>query len=157
MLKIRFIVVDRTRSPFLKEAESFYLERLRKFVRVEWVEVKATKIEKSRPPEEVLTAEGRTISRRLSPRDYLVILDRTGHQYDSEGLATWLDRISTSHNRWVCFAIGGPLGISRDILGRANSILSLSKLTFTHEMSRVFLLEQIYRAITITKGQNYHK
>ena len=157
MLKIRFIVVDRTRASFLKEGESFYLERLRKYARVEWIEVKPVKIEKGRPTEDVLTLEELGIAKRLKPHDYLVSLDRTGHQYDSQDLSAWLNKLSTDTRGWVCFTIGGPLGLSKKLLTRSHKVLSLSRLTLTHEMSRLFLLEQLYRAFTILQGQKYHK
>ena len=140
MLKIRFIVVDRTRSSFLKEGEAFFLERLRKYVKIEWVEVKPSRIKKGRPADEVLIAEGQAIIRRLKPRDYLVSLDRIGQQYCSEELAEWLNGLSTSHSDWICFVIGGPLGLSREILDQSKKVLSLSKFTLTHEMSRLFLV-----------------
>ena len=157
MLKLKIIVVDRTRSSFLKEGESFYLERLRKYVQVEWVEVKPAQIKKGRPEEQILSTEGEAIARKLAPRDYLVPLDRSGHQFDSEQLATWLDRLSTSTGGWVSFIIGGPLGLPKALLDRADKILSLSRLTLTHEMSRLLLLEQLYRACTILRGEKYHK
>jgi 23S rRNA (pseudouridine1915-N3)-methyltransferase len=153
MLKFKFIVVDRTRAPFLREGESFYLERLRKYARVEWVEVKPVKIEKGRPTEDVLAMEEQRIAKRLSSHDYLVSLDRTGHQYTSLDLSSWLDRLSTNARDWVCFAIGGPLGLSKKLLARSHTVLSLSRLTLTHEMSRLFLLEQLYRAFTILQGE----
>jgi len=153
MLKIRFIVVDRTRAPFLKEGESLYLERLRKYARVEWIEVKPVKIEKGRSTEDVLTLEERRIAKRLKPHDYLVSLDRTGQQYDSQDLSAWLDRLSTNTRDWVCFTIGGPLGLSKRLLARSHEVLSLSRLTLTHEMSRLLLLEQLYRSFTILQGQ----
>jgi 23S rRNA (pseudouridine1915-N3)-methyltransferase len=157
MLKIKFLVVDRTRAPFLKEGESFYLERLRNYARVEWVEVKPVKIERGRPREDVLAMEEQRIAKRLKPHDYLVSLDRTGHQYNSQDLSAWLDRLSTDTRGWVCFTIGGPLGLSKKLLARSHKVLSLSRLTLTHEMSRLFLLEQLYRAFTILQGQKYHK
>ncbi len=156
-LNLRVIVVDRTRSPFLKEGELFYIERLNKYTRVEWIEVKPAMIKKGRPADEVLAAEGQAIARRLMPRDYLVALDRSGHQYDSVGLADWFDKLSMDHGGWISFVIGGPLGLSKDLLKSAQNILSLSKLTLTHEMCRLLLLEQIYRAFTIMKGEKYHK
>ncbi len=156
-LKLRVIVVDRTRSPFLKEGELFYIDRLNKYTRVEWIEVKPAMIKKGRPADEVLTAEGQAIARRLMPRDYLVALDRSGHQYDSVGLADWLDKLSMDHSGWISFVIGGPLGLSKDLLKRAPQVLSLSRLTLTHEMCRLLFLEQIYRAFTIMKGEKYHK
>ncbi len=155
--KIRVIVVDRTRSPFLKQGESFYLDRLNNYARVEWVEVKPAAIKKGRPGEEVLNVEGEAIARRLNPRDYLVALDRAGHQYDSEELAAWLEKFYTDRGGGISCVLGGPLGLSRDLMKRAQKVLSLSRLTLTHEMSRLFLLEQIYRAFTIMKGEKYHK
>ncbi|MGD8227274.1 MAG: 23S rRNA (pseudouridine(1915)-N(3))-methyltransferase RlmH [Desulfobacteraceae bacterium] len=157
MLKLKIIVVDRTRSSFLKAGESFYLERLRKYVQAEWIEVKPAKIKKGRPEEEILSLEGQGIARRLGPRDYTVPLDRTGHAFDSEELATWLDKLSTGTGGWVSFIIGGPLGLSQELLDQAGRILSLSRLTLTHEMSRLLLLEQLYRAFTIIRGEKYHK
>ena len=157
MLKIKFIVVDRTRSPFLKEAENFYLDRLRKYTRVEWDEVKPAKIKKGKPDKGILTTEGQNIACKIEQKDYVVALDRNGDQYDSKELSDWMDRLSVSVDGWVCFVIGGPLGLSKEITDRAEKILSLSRLTLTHEMCRIFLVEQVYRAFTIMKGEKYHK
>jgi len=157
MLKIRIIVVGRTKAPFLKEGEAFFLDRLRRYARVEWIEVKPSKMIKSRSIEEILTEEGEAMARRLDRGDYLVTLDRLGRQFDSEGLSRWLDKLSTSVRGWICFIIGGPLGVSKEILERSHKSLSLSKLTLTHEMSRLLVLEQLYRAFTILRGGRYHK
>lgn len=157
MLKIRFIVIDRTRSSFLKEGETFYLNRLKKYVPIEWIEVRPVGIKKGRSEVEILRTEARAITKRLGARDYLVALDRRGQQYDSEALAQWLNRLSTRVNGWICFVIGGPLGLSKKILERSNLVLSLSQLTLTHEMCRLFIIEQTYRAFTILEGHKYHK
>lgn len=157
MLKIRIIVVGKTKAPFLKEGEAFFLDRLRRYARVEWIEVKPSKMIKSRSIEEILTEEGEAMARRLDRGDYLVTLDRLGRQFDSEGLSRWLDKLSTSVRGWICFIIGGPLGVSKEILERSHKSLSLSKLTLTHEMSRLLVLEQLYRAFTILRGGRYHK
>ena len=157
MLKLKIIVVDRTRSPFLKEGESLYLERLRKYVQVEWTEIKSTKIKKGQPEAKILATEGQAIAQKLAPRDYLVPLHSTGHPFNSEELAAWLNGLSTRIGGWITFVIGGPLGLSQDLLDRGHKILSLSRLTLTHEMSRLVLLEQLYRAFTILRGEKYHK
>ena len=156
MLKIKIIVVDRTRSSFLKQGESFYLERLQRYAHTEWVEIKPAKIKKSTPADSILTAEGAFIAKRLSPRDYVVALDRSGTAYDSKGLAARIEKISR-YNLRLAFIIGGPLGLSKTILDGANEIFSLSRLTLTHEMSRLILLEQLYRAYTIIHNEKYHK
>jgi 23S rRNA (pseudouridine1915-N3)-methyltransferase len=157
MLKIRIIVVDRTRSAFLREGESFYLRRLRKYVQADWEEVRPVKMVKGKRDEEILDAEGEFLSRKLSPKDYVVALDRAGEPLDSEALARWLEHLSRRAPGGVSFLIGGPLGLSKKLLNRAQKVLSLSRLTLTHEMSRLLLLEQLYRAMTILKGEKYHK
>ena len=156
MLKIKIIVVDRTRSGFLAEGETFYLERLRRYAHTEWVEIKPARIQKSRPAQIILAEEGISIAKRIIAGDYVIVLDRSGKAYDSEGLAARIDHLSASHNR-LTFIIGGPLGLSKEILDKAHETLALSRLTFTHEMSRLVLLEQIYRAFTILNNEKYHK
>jgi len=157
MIKIRIIVVDRTRSPFLAEGEAFYLKRLRNYAQVEWTEVKPVKMTKGRPEEEILRLEGQALIRKRAPKDYLVALDRSGRQYDSEEFAGHLEKVALNAIGAITFMIGGPLGLSKDALAEADEVLSLSRFTLTHEMSRILLLEQIYRALTILKGEKYHK
>ena len=157
MFKIKIIVIDRTRVSFLSEGESLYMKRLKKYARVKWVEVKPMKITKGRSPVEILSEEGKKIERVLDKRDYLVSLDRSGHQFDSPGLAGWLNKSSISSRGYICFIIGGPLGLSRDILTQSDKVLSLSRLTLTHEISRLLCLEQLYRSFTILCGEKYHK
>lgn len=156
MLKIKIIVVDRTRSVFLAEGEAFYWDRLRRYAQAEWVETKPAKIQKGRTTKSILKEEARSISQRLHDRDYVIVLDRSGKAYNSEALAARIDHLSVSHDR-LTFIIGGPLGLSKEVLNRADEALSLSKLTFTHEMSRLLLLEQLYRAFTINHNEKYHK
>jgi 23S rRNA (pseudouridine1915-N3)-methyltransferase len=157
MIKIRILVVDRTRSPFLAEGEAFYLKRLRNYAQVEWIEVKPAKMTKGRPEEEILRLEGQALIRKRGAKDYLVALDRNGRQYGSEEFAGRLEKAALNARGGVTFMTGGPLGLSGEAMAAADEILSLSKFTLTHEMSRVLLLEQIYRAFTILKGEKYHK
>lgn len=156
MLKIKIIVVDRTRSDFLAKGESFYLDRLKRYAHTEWIEIKPARINKHMPIQRILDEEGGAITKRLLSRDYVMVLDRSGKAYDSEELARRIDHLSVSHSS-LAFIIGGPLGISKKILDNAHEALSLSRLTFTHEMSRILLLEQIYRAFTIINNEKYHK
>jgi len=156
VLKIKIIVVDRTRASFLAQGEAFYLNRLKRYARTEWLETKPAKIKKGRPVQGILDEEGGLIAKRLVSQDYIIGLDRSGKAFDSKGLAAWIDRLSISHNH-LAFVIGGPLGLSKKILDRTQETLSLSRLTLTHEMSRLLLLEQIYRAFTILNNEKYHK
>jgi len=156
MFKLKIIVVDRTRADFLRAGETFYLNRLKRYTDLSWMEVKPVKMNKGTPEAEVRSKEAGAIVKRFHPRDYLVALDRTGTAYDSEGFAGHLEKLSFSRDR-LAFIIGGPLGLSGDLLKQANEVFSLSKLTLTHEMIRLFLLEQLYRAFTIIHHEKYHK
>jgi 23S rRNA (pseudouridine1915-N3)-methyltransferase len=157
LLRFKILVVGRTRTSFLQEGETFYLDRLRRYVKTDWVEVKAARTTRTKPEAEVIREEGLALSKRLRGGEVLVPLDRTGVQHDSEGLARWLRGLSERPGGPVAFLIGGPLGLSRDLIGRAEEVLSLSRLTLTHEMVRLVLLEQLYRACTILSGEKYHK
>ena len=156
MIKVKIIVVDRTRADFLRTGEAFYMNRLKRYTDLRWVEVKPTKIIKGVPDAEVLCKEAAAITKRVHPRDYLIALDRKGSAYDSEGFARHLEKLSLSRDR-LAFIIGGPLGLSQHLLGQAGEIFSLSRLTLTHEMTRLFFLEQLYRAFTIIHHEKYHK
>jgi len=156
MLTIKIIVVDRTRSPFIKKGEAFYLERIQKYARTQWVEVKPAVIKKSTPAESVLSTEGASITKKIQPRDFTIALDRSGKTYNSRKFAARIERLSHDHSR-LAFVIGGALGLSRILMDKADEVLSLSRLTLTHEMSRLILLEQIYRSLTIIHNEKYHK
>ena len=156
MKKIKIIVVDRTRKPFLKTGVSFYLDRLTKYVKTELIEVKSSKISKGTPSKNIVSHEGEALLKRLQPTDYVISLDRSGKRVNSERFAKNIGRLLERTDILV-FLVGGPLGLSSKILNMSNEIISLSNLTFTHEMSRLILLEQIYRAFTILKGEKYHK
>lgn len=157
MAKIRIIVVDRTRTSFLREGEDHYLRRLRKYVPVEWIEVKGNKIHGKRSPKEIMGPEGKRIQGKLDPKATLVVLDRSGRQYDSSGLARWIEKLFNVGSGSIDLVVGGPLGISKEVLGLSRERLSLSRLTLTHEICRLLLLEQLYRAMTILRGEKYHK
>jgi len=156
MPKIRIIVVGSTKASFLKEGESLYLKRLRGYTPIEWIEVKPKKITKGTHKEKLLASEGLSITKKFHTRDHIIVLDVSGREYSSEALSSRIERLSWKGDP-LCFVIGGPLGISKEVLRKANETLSLSKLTLTHEMSRLLLLEQLYRAFTIIKGEKYHK
>lgn len=157
MLRFKVIVVDRTRAPFIRKGEAFYLERLRRYVKTEWVEVKPVPMKKGRPEADVIREEGTASLKHLKKGDIAVALDRSGTELGSRELAMWLERLGQGVSGTVCFLIGGPLGHGEEVLQGAGKVLSLSRLTLTHEMARLVLLEQLYRACTIMAGEKYHK
>ena len=100
--------------------------------------------------------EGNEILSSVSPQDYIILLDENGRQYNSVEFSEILQRIMASGVKRIVFVIGGPYGFSKDVYKRANSLISLSKMTFNHEMIRLFFIEQLYRGMTILRGEPYH-
>ena len=141
---------------FLTEGQALYLDRLKRYAQLEWIETKPVRATKGKSTQSILTEEGRGIAKNIRNQDHVIVLDRTGKALDSEKLAARIERLSIHHGE-VVFIIGGPLGLSKEILNRADETLSLSRFTLTHEMSRLILLEQIYRAFTIINHEKYHK
>ncbi len=156
MVKIRIIVLDKTRDAFIREGEEHYLKRIKRYTNIEFVVIKSIK-HGGRSDKEILTLERDAIMKRIQPEDYLVALDSKGKEFTSEEFALWLKDINETQKGWIDFIIGGPLGLHKEIIMKARLSLSLSRLTFTHELSRLILLEQIYRAFTIIKGEPYHR
>jgi 23S rRNA (pseudouridine1915-N3)-methyltransferase len=157
MIRLNFIMVDRTRATYIKEGEEEYLKRLKRYINYKWTEVRPVKIIKGISDEEVIRREGEHILQKIEQGDYLIALDKGGKQYSSEGFAVLLKRLADEDKGQVCFIIGGPLGLSDVVKKKVNLIVSLSEMTLTHEMVRLILVEQIYRAYTIMEGHKYHK
>lgn len=111
---------------------------------------------KSFTPEQYKQQEGDLILKKVASGDYLVLLDEHGREPRSVELAQWLQHMQNTVSRRLVFVIGGPYGFSPQVYHRANEQLSLSRLTFSHQMVRLLFVEQIYRALTILKGEPYH-
>ena len=156
MPRIRIIVVGETRAGFLREGEAFFLERLRHYIPVDWVVSKAAALGKNTTPQSVREQEASTLHKKLRDREYVISMDRKGKVYDSLGFASRLERL-VMERQGLAFVIGGAVGLGDGILRSSQEVLSLSRFTFTHEMTRLFLLEQLYRAFTIIRGESYHK
>ena len=133
-----------------------YLKRLRRFFPVEVVEVPEEDLNR-RSPEEVLAAEARKILKRIPSGAYVVALDRErGEPVSSEKLARRLNSLGLSGRSHVAFILGGPLGLSPEVLKRADALVSFGPVTLPHALARVVLLEQLYRAAKINRGEKYH-
>jgi 23S rRNA (pseudouridine1915-N3)-methyltransferase len=133
-----------------------YLKRLRRFFPVEVVEVPEEDLNR-RSPEEVLAAEARKILKRIPSGAYVVALDRErGEPVSSEKLARRLNSLGISGRSHVAFILGGPLGLSPEVLKRADALVSFGPVTLPHALARVVLLEQLYRAAKIHRGEKYH-
>ena len=138
------------------EASKDYTERLRRYFPVNVLEVAEEDINR-RSHKEVLSAEGERILKRLPKEAYVISLDREkGKQHPSERLALKLEDLGTSGRSHVAFVIGGPLGLSSDVLRRSNELWSLGSITLPHALARVVLLEQLYRAEKMHRNEKYH-
>jgi 23S rRNA (pseudouridine1915-N3)-methyltransferase len=133
-----------------------YLKRLQRYFSVEVMEVAEEDMNR-RSPEEVLSAEASRLLKRIPSGAYVIALDREkGKVLTSEDLARRLDALGVSGRSHVAFLIGGPLGLSPELLGEADEVVSFGRMTLPHALARVVLLEQLYRAAKIERGEKYH-
>ena len=149
-MKFRFVWVGKTRNKNWKALQDEYLKRLSHFVPCELKEAKDAAGPKAKE------TEGNRILESLNPKCFAVLLDPAGNALDSAALADKISKWESSVYKEIAFIIGGAQGVSSPVADRADDRLSLSFLTFTHEMARVVLLEQLYRAYTILRGFPYH-
>lgn len=155
-MKMLIPFVGKTKESYLDAGIRDYAGRLGRFAAVE-LPVLKDRHNRRDPEETVKSAEAAVLLAQAAAANLCVALDPGGQSPDSTALAGWLTQWEDQGVGAVCFLIGGHLGLHRSVLERADSILSLSRLTFTHEMTRLILLEQLYRAFTIKAGHNYHK
>ncbi len=154
-MKYEILFLGKTKETFLAEGIAEYLKRLKHYTRVE---IKTIKSKKMQGPDDIVKEkEGNILLNNIASSSYIVALDSQGKKYTSTGFASMISSWEQSGFKQIVFIIGGPLGLSQEILSKANIKMSLSEMTFTHDMVRLFLLEQLYRAYTIKAGEKYHK
>ncbi|MFZ6036104.1 MAG: 23S rRNA (pseudouridine(1915)-N(3))-methyltransferase RlmH [Patescibacteria group bacterium] len=155
MLDVTIISVGSIKEPHWRAAVEEYLKRLAHHAKVTIIEVPEEKITKVTDRERIISVEAERIIRVIPKDTFVIALDRAGKMFSSREWADQLDDWSRFGKK-ITFVIGGPLGVSPLVLKKATVILSLAKMTFTHQMSRVILLEQLYRAGMILSGSAYH-
>ncbi|MBI2820779.1 MAG: 23S rRNA (pseudouridine(1915)-N(3))-methyltransferase RlmH [Acidobacteria bacterium] len=153
-MKLVLVWVGRVRDPRWRALQEDYLARLEKFAPVEVIAVKEPR---QRGALQVRRKSGEWLQASIPPASTVVALDEAGEELSSAGLADFLGRLLLRGTRAVTFVLGGPYGLSDELRRQADLVLSLSRMTWTHEASRVLLLEQLYRAFTILRGYPYHK
>jgi 23S rRNA (pseudouridine1915-N3)-methyltransferase len=153
-MKIKLIVIAKTDKDYLKLGMEEYLKRLKHYCNVEYTELNSGK--KYRGINSQKDEEGTQMLKEIDPTDILVLLDENGQQFSSLDFSKWIAKRQVASVKKIVFVIGGPYGFSDSVYARANSKISLSQLTFSHQMVRLFFLEQLYRAFTIIKGEKYH-
>ncbi len=154
-MRITLLTVGKTTDPRLASLIEDYRQRLTHYVPFEWVVLPDLKNAKALSEEQVKAAEGEMILRALTPSMDVVLLDEHGKEMRSVEYADWIQK-KMSSGRDLTLIIGGPYGFSPAVYERANGKLSISQMTFSHQMIRIMVIEQIYRAMTILRGEPYH-
>jgi len=159
-MKITLITVGKIKEKYFTDAIAEYTKRLTKYCQLKQIEVadeKAPETLSGKEMEQIKDKEGARILEKIKDNQYVISLEINGTQLTSEGLSEKLDGLGVSGQSDLVFIIGGSLGLSEAIIKRSNFALSFSKMTFPHQLMKVVLLEQIYRAYRISKGEPYHK
>ena len=154
-MKSILILVGKTTNKHFAAGIKDYTERIGHYMPFNITVIPALKNTKSLSEDQQKQAEGELILRLIQPSDTVVLLDEHGAERTSMEMATWLTRKQQTARRLV-FIIGGPYGFSADVYGRADEKISLSRMTFSHQMVRLIFVEQLYRACTIIRGESYH-
>ena len=160
MLHINIICIGKIKETFIRESIEEYSKRLSKYCNLNITELPDEKIPNNASKKEeviVKEKEADSILNALKKDSYIIALDLKGKQFTSEEFAMKIDNISVNYNSSLTFIIGGSLGISERVLNISNELISFSKMTFPHQLFRVFLLEQIYRVFKINNNETYHK
>jgi 23S rRNA (pseudouridine1915-N3)-methyltransferase len=156
-MNMKFIWVGKTKNSSIKSLLSDYQERISHWAHCEIIEARDLSREKSLSAAKLVEKEADELARHIPERGRLVALDETGTQFTSGGFARWLEFEQNNGAQVITFVIGGPEGLSGKISDKAHLVLSMGKMTWTHDMCRVLLLEQVYRALCIIHRIPYHK
>lgn len=155
-MKVQLYYTGKTTEEYLRTGERIYEKRLQHYLPISFDVLPTVKGAGKMDARQRTVAEGDLLLGRLSTDDRLILLDEGGKQYGSVDFAAWLDHELQRPARRLIFVVGGAFGFSEAVYARANGKLSLSKMTFSHQMVRLFLTEQLYRAMTILRNEKYH-
>ena len=159
MLNIKLVVVGKLKEKFHKEEVNEYLKRLSKYAKINLIEVEEEKIKDNsslKENEQILLKEGNNVLKQIKENEFVFLLDLHGKEISSEEFASKIDQLMSNYST-ITFVIGGSLGVSEELRKRSNFKLKLSPMTFTHQMTRIIILEQIYRTFKINNNEVYHK
>ncbi len=156
-MKIKIIALGKIKEKFLKDGIEEFLKRLVPYASVEMVELSAIEIKDENLTEKILEAEGEKILSHIKPLSYVITLEIQGKLLSSQEFAQKIETLTNEGTQEIVFVIGSSCGIAKTVSQRADFKLSMSKMTFLHQFARLILVEQIYRAFKIIKGETYHK
>lgn len=155
-MKVQLIAVGKMNDAPLVQAVEKYVKRLSHYVPFQFVIIPDVKNTRGMTEQRQKEVEGASILSAVDSRDFVILLDERGKEFTSREFASYFDRRTLSLAGNLVFVIGGPYGFSKEVYDRANDKISLSRMTFSHEMVRLFFVEQLYRAMTILRGEPYH-
>lgn len=155
-MKITLLTVGKTDRDWVKQGLDIYVSRLKHYIPLSIVEIPELKNVSSLSKDQIKTREGELILKSIRPTDDVILMDEHGREYSSVEFAKVLQEKISYIGKDMVFVIGGAYGFSQEVYSRANSKISLSRMTFSHQMVRAIFAEQLYRAFTIMKGEPYH-
>lgn len=155
-MKIKLLTIGATPRNYLLEGERLFEKRLLNYIPFEKVEIPDLKNAKNLSKEQIKAEEGKQILQKLNPTDFVVLLDEHGKDMRSVAFADWLQQLMNNGHKQIVFVVGGPYGFSDEVYARAKAKCSLSRMTFSHQMIRLFFMEQLYRAFSILRNEPYH-
>ncbi len=159
-MNISIVTVGKLKEKYLKQGIEEYTKRLSAYAKIDIIEIPDEKAPETLSEQEMLQVkgkEGERILAKIADDAHVIALAIEGKMKSSEELADTLDKLATYGKSKIVFVIGGSLGLSKDVMKRANDTLSFSKMTFPHQLMRLILVEQVYRAFRINRGEPYHK
>ena len=155
-MKVKLLMVGKTAHDYLIKAFDDYQQRIIHYLPYESKVIPDLKNTKKLTTEQIKLKEGELILNQIQKSDFVVLLDEKGKEFSSVGFARWIEKQMISGLKNMVFVIGGAYGFSDSVYERSNLKVSLSKMTFSHQMVRIIFIEQLYRAMTILKGEPYH-
>ncbi len=155
-MKVELWLIGKTSFEYLRAGMQIYEKRLKHYLPFEVAIIPDIKNAKNLSPGQIKKKEGELLLSKIKKEDFLILLDERGKQFSSIGFSKFMEQKLQMSSRKMVFVIGGAFGFSEVVYQRANSKISFSKMTFSHQMIRLFVLEQLYRAMTIMRGEPYH-
>ncbi len=155
-MKITLLTIGKTEDKYLLEGIEVYVKRLKHYITFRILEIPELKGTKNLSQDQQKSKEGELIFKNISSTDNVVLLDENGQEFTSKQFSIFLNKKMVGGQQHLVFVVGGPYGFSEEIYKRSNEKISFSRMTFSHQMIRLFFTEQLYRAYTILKGEPYH-
>lgn len=155
-MKVALVLVGKTVNKHFVELIDEYAGRVKHYIGFDIITIPELKNTKSLSVDQQKQQEGELILKQLQAGDHVVLLDEHGKEFRSVEFSSYMEQKMQTVNKRLVFVIGGPYGFSSDVYGKANEKISLSKMTFSHQMVRLIFVEQLYRAMTIMRGEPYH-